>query len=490
MSTYNRVVAADENASLAPAVRARLATEMAETFGLLTATLDMPTGLAWPTGYSPGTVVLSQPLTGGSPVATTTSGAEELFDAASTARSAPANQYYVATTGNDTTGAGSYESPWRTVNKAIAAANASGSPATIKVMPGIYARGSGPSTVPTVDTAFIAYGGRVVTGSFDFPASPTLDGTYTHTYKWALANIERVLDIKNPNKFGHYADLKSVPTPALVNVTPDSYCLSTGTIYVRRADGLAPSSTNTYVTRVGVYNFSFPAHVNVFIGGSVAGDGWDVIGGTYGTIRALISPAPGSDKVLASKASTYRYAGGGVSTGSRSVSVDGWRGLAVFEDCDASASVTDGFNCHDTAGGGGVHMMTINCSAYNNGTVGDQNSCNAWTLHETVKGIDIAGLFNVANGGVVRNIDTSSAWLAGTVASDDFGDVHHSGAVPPSAIRTDHSAVIWADRVLASQPLAASRPWTAVDTSVIHRRNCWPVPQRDVVAGTATVDSY
>ena len=117
----------------------------------------------------------------GMPTAEIDKNAAQVFDLFSPARSAPANTYFVAPSGNDSTGTGAFATPWRSIGKAVAAANASGQPAQIKVAAGSYPRANnftnGNTVHPTVDIAFIAYGGRVMVGTFDDFAAPAADAT-------------------------------------------------------------------------------------------------------------------------------------------------------------------------------------------------------------------------------------------------------------------------------------------------------------------------
>ena len=93
--------------------------------------------------------------------------------------------------GNDTTGTdaiGAHSNRW----KAIAAANAAGVPTKIIVDASTGANiryrsnnpwyNGGTGISPTVDIALLATGGRVVTGAFDPPGTPSLDATYTNCY--------------------------------------------------------------------------------------------------------------------------------------------------------------------------------------------------------------------------------------------------------------------------------------------------------------------
>lgn len=118
--------------------------------------------------------------------------AEQAYDAVSTARTSPVATYYVSSSGVDTN-AGTQALPFRTMAKAMAAANAGGVPTKVIVtgygmISDVHSRLTTPSTgnvSPTVDIAWIA-DGVVCTGPWDAIGAVTADATYTNTYSWAV----------------------------------------------------------------------------------------------------------------------------------------------------------------------------------------------------------------------------------------------------------------------------------------------------------------
>lgn len=102
---------------------------------------------------------------------------EALFDSQSQARANPAVQYWVGAPGSSPTSSDSNSglsaaTPLASITKAIQLASASGqSSARVNIMAGEYPRALGPvGTAPTIDIAFVAYGGRAVTGTYDISA--------------------------------------------------------------------------------------------------------------------------------------------------------------------------------------------------------------------------------------------------------------------------------------------------------------------------------
>lgn len=419
--------------------------------------------------------------------------AESLFDARSSARTAPAYTFYVNLATGDNANAGTtagtaFKSIWR----AVQAANTAGGPSKILVAAGIYPRShnlSGGSNIyPTVPIALIATGGRVVTGSFDEAGSPTADATHTNTYSWAVANCNKVVDLINLNRHGNYTELRNVATPTRCNNTPGSWCLSGGTLYVNRGGDAPVNTATTRIYRPTSNGLTLRNLQSFYMAGATANDGFDIEGGNHiGVFDATFTTPDSTNRVIAVKNCTFKYGGGTTDVSTRAVSVESWQGLAFFENCRADAGQTDGFNFHNLYGAPSMNVMTVNCTAADNGRAGQQ-SCNSWTLHENVVGVDIAGHFVDSHGGGIRNIDTSKGILAGTWVESDLGDIASGGNVPPTAFRVDGSAEIWCERTKATLPGAGYAYVTATGTAKIHTRDRWPVASPDI--GTGTFDTY
>jgi hypothetical protein len=461
-------------------------------------TPTIPAGLAWPAGYS-FTARITDIVASRRSVASVSLTPEALFDSVSTARSAPGATFYVdslsgSNSNNGLTSGTAFLSIW----KAVQAANTAAVPTKIIVLAtATYNRGNNPSfggVTPTVDIAFVASGGRVRTGTFDTPANPSTDGVQTNAYSTAVANTGRVFDRSALDRFGNYTELPVAASAAFTNISPNTWFNDATKTYVRRADGKAVtfgSTGNTLFTRPSTAAFQFRSTTNhVYIGGVTTADGFDVEGGSlYGCLDAVLASAPASNLVMAVSNCTFKYGGSPTDVNGRSVSLDSWKGIAYFSNCRADAGFTDGFNVHDSQAAGGCHILTVNCSGYDNGKLGAQ-SCNGWTLHETVKGIDVAGHYVANKGGSVRNIDSTKCALLGTAIENDQGDLGLGGGgiMVPTAIRMDNTAEAWCERVRIDMPGGTVAYSTGASGAKIHRRDCWPVGQPDY--GPGTFDTY
>lgn len=422
---------------------------------------------------------------------------EALFDRFSTARSAPDATYYIdVATGNDSTGNGSQGNKFKSIWKGVEAANAANVPTKLIITAGTYPRANNPvfghtgasDAFPTVDIAYVSVGGRVVTGNFDQYATPSLDGTYTNCYSFSLANADRVVNLTGRTTEGLFPELVNVATPARCNITPGSWNLTTGTIYLNRADGAAVTNSNTRIYR-GAITFAVTSPVNLFFGGTDQGDGFDFEGSNSGAVLSLtFTSLPAARRAIVLSGCTARY-GGAVGANVNGMSGSRIHGVLALFNCDASANANDGFNFHNASGISSVMRgMTVNCTGYDNGR-GNQSQ-NGWTSHEDVIGLDVAGYYAGNRGGTVRSIDTAKALLAGTFVADDLGDIASGGSLRPTAFRVDGTAEYWLWRSKISMAAAGYGLVAGASGSKIHKRDVWPSALAEMAVPGAVIDSW
>lgn len=400
---------------------------------------------------------------------------EAYFDKFSSARSAPVNTYYVATTGNDSTGNGSQATPYRTINKAMQVGNAAAAPYKVFVAAGTYNRTqsftSNVGTKPNQDCAFVATGGRVVVGSWDDFTAPSADDTYANCYSYAVTLVDRVLDLLRLDRFGRYAELRNVPSAARCNVTPDSWAFVGGTLYINRGDGAAVTNANTRVLRQN-FVLSLDGTVSVFLGGATESDGFDLMGGqAFGLLDSQTTTPSATPKTVVASNCSFRFAGGLQGASARCVNLESHHGCHAFFRCSADAGATDGFNLHNTYSAATTGLITVGCVGIDNGRAAS-TSCNGWTNHENSWGIDVAGYYEANRGGSVRSVNAALALFAGTCVRYDQGDIIKGGSIPPTAFRADNTVQYWLDGVRV-EGLTGSFAAVAYDsTSVISYRNC------------------
>lgn len=422
---------------------------------------------------------------------------EQLFNLKSTAYSAPFATFYVLQTGVDTNNGLTTGTAVRSIGKGIALANATGQPCKIIIGAGTYPRANNFSfnnnvlVAPAVDIAFVARNGRVNAGTYDSFANPSLDATFTNCYKLtALGSCDRIVDRWAFDQFGDYVELRYVATPAIANVTPNSWSFSGTDVYVNRADLVAVTNVNTRAYRSGTESFTMINQVNVCFVVEDGASGFDLEGSNAnGTIDVLITTPAVTPGCMVFSNCRFLQSGGRVNTVARSFSANSFNGLVALFNCYGGGAQTDSFNFHNTRGATKAMAMTVNCSSLNTGRRGNQ-SCNALTYHEDVVGIDVCGNFIEAHGGTLRNINTSKCLLVGTFLKNDRGDavLGGGGAFQPAAVVADDTATVWADSVRIDMP-SGTKSWnTLAAGSTILRRNCFPVSQPD--AGSGTFGSY
>lgn len=460
-------------------------------------TKEIPVGLGWDNANFPLNLSVVQSFGLAPQYGSAGITPAQLFGLKSTALSAPFATFYVAQTGLDSNDGLTTGTAVRSIGKGIELANATGQPCKVVVIAGTYPRANNPSfnsnvlVQVAVDVALVARGGRVNTGSYDSFSNPSLDATFTNCYKLAgLGSCDRIVDRWRLDQFGEYVALQYVATPAIANVTPNSWALSGTDIYVNRADLAVVTNVNTRAYRSGTEVFTMVNQKNVCFVEEDGASGWDLEGSNAnGVVDVLITTPPLSAGCMVFSNCRFLQGGGRINTAARSFSANSFNGLVALFNCYGSGAQTDAFNFHNTKDAPKAMALTVNCMSSTTGRLGGQ-SCNALTYHENVVGIDVCGNFNDAHGGTVRNIGTSKCLLAGTFVKNDRGDavLGGGGGFQPAAIVVDDSATLWADSIKIDMP-AGTKAWYTISAgSTIFRRDCFPVAQPD--AGTGTFAQY
>lgn len=459
----------------------------------------IPLGLGWdnvnfpvsPALMDPGGITPKLGSVGISP--------EAMFGRFSTALSAPGATFYVETTGSDSN-AGTQAAPFLSWWKAFQAANAAGVPTKIvTVNGGLWYRANGPTgTSPLVDVALVSPTNRVVVGTFD-NLTFALDTTFTNCYSVTLSNAERVYDLKKVDQWGNYVDLVDFGTSAGTTAVTALNAAgavngwafdSTATkLYVRRADNTPVTSLNTRVARSGVSLFSFSSAVNVYMGdGGVGGiGGFDMEGGGPSGPFYYASTPPGSVlKCVAISQCTSKYGGYRAHTNANGFGVDSIYGLAYFYKCASNCNYRDGFNHHNSYSAAATYMLTVNCTAHDNGR-GTATSCNGWTSHDTCVSMDVAGYYAGNHGGTVRSVNAAKALFCGTVVENDLGDTVNGGIIPPTAFTCDNTVTYWLDQCAVNMPAGTRGYYPTTGTQML-LRNVWPT--HAIAGGSGTLGTW
>jgi len=328
---------------------------------------------------------------------------------------------------NSNSGLGSFEGDFslavRDINAAITLGNATSAPYRVLIRGGtnrvyrdthsINGRASGWPTPPTgalveptQHCALIGHGGRVDHRASKSVASfpTTKDGTYTNCYVVSSCEAtRRVMDFLDLTALGVPEELTRLTSEiATCDTTPNSFFQSGSTLYLHRADGVAPTYANT-----GIYCNTYTA---AFLSCTtdLYFEGIDFSGGNSGAL--YIDPA--STRNVVAVDCTFKYAG------TLESALDGLRirrvtGRVFIKDCEAIANVKDGFNFH-ADGSSGMFVVTDGCAGYDNGKF-TSTSNNDLTYHDNVVGIDVGGVYGPTKTGAnIHIIETSKLWCLGT----------------------------------------------------------------------------
>lgn len=369
---------------------------------------------------------------------------------------------YVSLTGNDTTGDGTQALPFRTLQKCIQVANASGVPTVVYASAGYWNRSSLPlGTVPTVHMVFIATGGRVVIGTFDTSGVTfAVDGTYANTYSASFSSTPaRVFDRRRKDRFGNFVELTEVGSAAACNVRPNSWFWTASTLYINMIDGAAPTigtneaNSNLLALRAlsGMAFTGITSQKHLYFCGDDGRSGWDFVGGSAsGAFRVSCNAAtPGVRVIVGTDNCSGKYDGDPGTSPVNSMSTNCVNGLTIFTNCEGASSSGDAINFHDEGdiayAANGCYHITVNCTGVDAGRGSTTRSANGITTHDRCIGIDIAGRYGSSRGVSAHNIDNSQFWSVGTVSSHSEGDIVFGGNIQPTEFRCDNSAKLWLD---------------------------------------------
>ncbi len=400
---------------------------------------------------------------------------------AAAALAGPTYHVDVATGSDAASGAG-----WAVALKSIFVAtqlgNAGGVPFNVLVKTGTYSRANnftngGPMVVPTQPAAYRALGGRVTCWSghdLAWPASP--HATYGNCYAVARSTVTVVLDLLQANGFGNPVELARVADAAACNAMPGSWAQDGGTLYVRRADGLAPTNANT---RVLIVVDAFSIDVT---GKSVYLEGFDFQGGANGGvyIRGTASRA------IVCVDCSARFAGGPSHAG------DGFRiednsGLAALVRCTAAANAKEGLDFRWSLGGTpALRPLAIDCEAYDNGRHGHLSD-SGLACREGLGGIAIGGDYHHNFGANLRLGEASKFWCLGTIARDSQGDAARGGSTAAIDLAASGTAQLWLEQTRSA---GSAQAMAATDTAAIRFRRHGPSAGQAyaAVGGASIVD--
>jgi hypothetical protein len=386
-------------------------------------------------------------------------------------------------TGSDAASGAGWGAALKSIFVATQRGNAGGVPFNVLVKAGVYPRASnftdnGPMVVPTQEAAYRAHGGRVTCWAgheLSWPASP--HGTYSNCYAVTRSTVTVVLDLLEQNSSGDPAELSRVADAESCNATPDSWAQVGSTLYVQRADGLAPTNANTRVLIV-IDAFALDA-----TGKSVYLEGFDFQGGANG---GVFVHGEASRNVVCVDCSA-RFAGGPGHAGS-GFAVEDNAGLVALLGCTAAANAKDGFDFRWSLGGTpDLHPLVVDGHAHDNGRHAHKADAGL-ACRDGVAAVVIGGVYHANFGANLWTGDASLACCLGAFAHDSHGDVARGGSLGPVDFAASGSSQLWLEQTRSAGSIDAL---AASDTATIrHRRHAQTAGQNHVAGEGAEIAAF
>lgn len=330
---------------------------------------------------------------------------------------APTNTIWVsASRGNDTTGNGSYATPYAGFKKALTTIG-TGVATTINVEGGYYHRGTGPNgTSADADINVFAWGDVVFSAAYE--ALTWSAHTVPGVYKTTRSTVAAVRDCTRIGSFGEEQELTNVPTLTLCEATPNSWYSDGTTLYVHRNDGVMPTN-GAFISNTKV----FAELDNGWISGVASGtkrrhvySGIIFEGGRDGAYRSSGTLASAACEVIFDRC-TFRYAAcapGNEGTRAPNGLSNVGLALCISHKCVAYANRADGFNHHlGPANAKDPRFVEIDCLSYGNGWNNGVENFNGFTSHEAARGLRVncVAWWNI--GPEFADIDNSASWNIG-----------------------------------------------------------------------------
>lgn len=345
------------------------------------------------------------------------------------------NIYFVAPTGNDSTGDGSSATPWRGIDKALTDATY---PCIINVSPGLYDQANSWNAVVPGGTCWVRrHGlGRVISAISWADAISITQVGGTPVWSATRSNVLKVVDRLNFDSFGLPIEYDYVATNAGVTASAGGTWSNDGgntTVDIKRIDGLQVTTENTCVLLSSVQNGRMPTSGEIYVSGI---DFW---GGNQGAFHCTGSPTGRA------YFSDCRFMFSGRQADPR----DGLRvnecafvfGLRVL----AAKNTKDGVNLTPS----GAPTITpngvfIDRVCVNNGGPGSTSN-NGLTSHDGSLIIDIRGVDEYNRGGNLIPVTNGKIWAVDHLSKSSQGDQDLGGDFPSTGYQCNSGGEIYLD---------------------------------------------
>lgn len=344
------------------------------------------------------------------------------------------NIYYVDIEYGDNTNNGTspktpVQSIWKAIEKATDQAGGEGSRIMIKSafypVEHSFLNGDASTDFENRKLTFEAQHGRV-TVSMSTSMQFIKDAGYTNVYTAVQADSIFALNpsIKSDDGYSHLK-YKSVFSIQDVEDNEGAFYVDTATdtCYVHPHGSVSANNENVRVIlnrkQISGSNTNSMLLVNL-----------DLEGGRFGAVYE--ANAGRREGEFVAVGCTFRYELGGTFDTPVTWSTTSNKNFKIlaFFNCDASRNSKDSFSISKTTGQDPA-LLTVNCTARDNGLLTEEyatgvkpSSCNGFTLHQGVSGLDIGGVYTGSAGTNVAIVDDGTmAWCFGTTSGGSDGDL-------------------------------------------------------------------
>lgn len=316
------------------------------------------------------------------------------------------------------------------------------------------------------------------------------DAGYSNVYtaSQALSLMAFNPSVKSNDGYTHLK-YKSVFSIAAVESTAGSFYFNTATsvCYVHPHGSVPATNENVRVIQ-SVKQLSTSNSNVIFM------QGLDLEGGSLGYIyEASANVRVGS---FVAVDSTFRFNLGGTFDAPEpwsAISNSNFK-IKAFFNCDISRCSRDGLATSKAAVNQNCSLFSVNCKSLNNGFLTEDysnairpSSCNGFTLHNGMSGIDIGGTYTGSAGGNVAIVhQDTQAWCFGTIVGDSDGDKINGGSITYGGVScADLDAKIWLDSCVVKGTEKAL--FASANSTIFKRRTIY---SGTINGGSGTVVDY
>lgn len=358
---------------------------------------------------------------------------------------------WVATTGNDSTGAGTFAAPYQSVGKAIGMMTG---PTTIYVKAGVFNRLRGwADKSPAYDCNVIAVGGRAVLSTRWENSGPytLLD---TDTYEFSRSAVASVLDRKYRNVRGTFQRLQKVASLEACKALAGSWATNGTLAWLHLSDGRAPDADVTPM--LGVSQGNIATGVKLYVRGiTFEGGAANAFRSSNATVTA--------DTVVVFDRCEFNYSCATDNSVGNGLGMTGVP-LVIAYKCAAIGNAADGFNYH----GGSENLIDtksieIDCRAFDNGLNDGLKNDNGSTLHGNCRAVRLRTIAGANYGPTITDVGTSKSW---NIDCTDLGSTSAPG-VSNTGFYVSDTAQQWLDHC---QSVGSAQQVYAGPTSAQYQR--------------------